>query len=115
MDKELFGQLVQSLKEASAIAHGKAKPARSYELKLPNVKQIREQTGLSQGEFAKLIRVSPRTLQNWEQTRRAPTGPAAALLTIVARVPEVAIKALHETPKAKKTPSRTPTRLAKAA
>ena len=115
MDKEMFGQLVQSLKEASAIARGKAKPSRSYELKLPNVKQIREQTGLSQAEFAKLIRVSPRTLQNWEQTRRTPTGPAAALLTIVARAPEVAIKALHETPKAKRPPARTPTRWAKAA
>lgn len=115
MDKEMFAQLVQSLKEASAIANGRAKPSRSYELKRPNVKQIREQTGLSQVEFAKLIRVSPRTLQNWEQTRRAPTGPAAALLTIVARAPDVAIKALHETPKAKKIPPRTSTRLVKAA
>ncbi len=115
MDKELFGQLVQSIKEATAIAKGKAKPSRSYELKLPDVKRIREQTGLSQGEFAKLIRVSPRTLENWEQARRAPTGPAAALLTIVARVPDVAIKALHETPKAKKALSRTSTRLANAA
>ena len=47
--------------------------------------------------------------------RREPTGPAAALLTIVARAPDVAIKALHETPKAKKIPPRTSTRLAKAA
>lgn len=88
MAREMFGQLVQSLKEASEFAHGKIKPSRSYEIKLPNVKQIREQTGLSQAEFASLIRVSPHTLQNWEQTRSAPTGPAAALLTIVARVPE---------------------------
>jgi putative transcriptional regulator len=115
MDKELFGQLVPSLKEAGAIAHGKAKPSRSYNLQLPSVKQIREQTGLSQGEFARLIRVSARTLQNWEQTRRAPTGPAAALLTIVARAPEVAIKALHTPPKAKKSSARTTSRLAKAA
>jgi putative transcriptional regulator len=115
VDKELFGQLVQSLKEASVIARGKAKASRSYELELPNVKQIREQTGLSQGEFAKLIRVSARTLQNWEQTRRAPTGPAAALLTIVARAPEVAIKALHEPPKTKKGSSRLVSRFAKAA
>ena len=115
MDKELFGQLVKSIKEATTIAKGKAKPSRSYELELPNVKQIREQTGLSKGEFAKLIRVSPHTLQNWEQTRRAPTGLAAALLTIVARVPEVAIKALHETATTKKSLSRTSARLAKGA
>lgn len=115
MDKELFGQLVKSINEATAIAKGKAKPSRSYELKLPDVKQIREQTGLSQGEFAKLIRVSPRTLQNWEQARRAPTGPAAALLTIVSRVPNVAIKALHEAPKPKKMAVRSITRMEKAA
>ena len=115
MDKELFGQLVKSLKEATAIAKGKEKPSRSYELKLPDVKHIREQTGLSQGEFAKLIRVSPRTLENWEQARRAPTGPAAALLTIVSRVPDVAIKALHHAPKAKRTLSCSSKRLAEAA
>lgn len=114
MDKELFGQLVSSLKEASAIARGKTKPSRSYELERPNVKKIREQTGLTQGEFAKLIRVSARTLQNWEQARRAPTGPAAALLTIVARAPELAIEALHDAPKARRTASRGAPRLAKA-
>jgi putative transcriptional regulator len=115
MDKELFGLLVKSLKEATAIAHGKAKPSHNYELKLPNVKQICEQTGLPKSEFAKLIRVSPHTLQNWERARRAPTGPAAALLTIPGRPPDVSIKALSETRTTKKFLSRTSTRLAKAA
>jgi len=36
-----------------------------------------------------------RTLQNWEQRRRRPTGPAAALLQIVANAPETALQALH--------------------
>jgi putative transcriptional regulator len=50
---------------------------------------------LSQGNFAKLMRVSVNTLQNWEQHRRKPTGPAAALLKMVSTAPEVALKLLH--------------------
>lgn len=50
---------------------------------------------LSQSEFARVMRVSVRPLQNWEQERCVPTGPAAALLKIVATAPEVALKALH--------------------
>ena len=46
-------------------------------------------TGLSQAQFAKLIGVSLRTLQEWEQGRKRPSGPAAVLLRIVARDPEV--------------------------
>jgi DNA-binding transcriptional regulator YiaG len=59
------------------------------------VKSIRERLRLSQTEFARLMRVNIRTLQNWEQRRRRPTGPAAALLKIVADAPEAALKALH--------------------
>lgn len=46
-------------------------------------------TGLSQSQFAKLIGVSLRTLQEWEQGRKRPSGPASALLRIVARDPRV--------------------------
>lgn len=46
-------------------------------------------TGLSQAQFARLIRVSLRTLQEWEQGRKRPSGPAEALLRIVARDPKV--------------------------
>jgi len=60
-----------------------------------NVRTVREKTGLSQSEFARLLRVSPKTLQNWEQHRRTPSGPAAALLTLVNNAPEVALSALH--------------------
>lgn len=95
MDKTLFEELVGSLKEAQAISKGQAKPSRRYELSAPDAKAVRERTGLSQSEFAKLMRVSVRTLQNWEQHRRHPTGPAAALLKIVSTAPEVALKSLH--------------------
>lgn len=52
-------------------------------------------TGLSQAQFAKLIGVSIRTLQEWEQGRKRPSGPASALLRIVARDPRV-VAALNE-------------------
>jgi putative transcriptional regulator len=95
MDNALFEELVGSLKEAKAIARGHAKPSRRFEVLVPDAKAVREQTGLTQSEFAKLMRVSVKTLQNWEQHRRSPTGPAAALLKIVATAPEVALKSLH--------------------
>jgi putative transcriptional regulator len=95
MDKQLFADLVSSLKEAKAIAHGQMPAARRTTLTAPNARTVREQTGLSQAEFARLMQVSLRTLQNWEQARRQPSGPAAALLKIVASAPELALKSLH--------------------
>ncbi len=96
MDKTLFDDLLQSLKEAKTLAGGKkARAVRHLALHAPDVQAVRERTGLSQSEFARLMRVSTRTLQNWEQHRRQPTGPAAALLTMVATAPEVVLKTLH--------------------
>ena len=95
MDKTLFDDLTQSLKEAVAIRKGEAPPSRRFEGTQTDVKAVREQIGLSQSEFARLMRVSVKTLQNWEQHRRHPTGPAAALLKIVSTAPEAALKSLH--------------------
>ena len=95
MENALFEELVQSLKEAKDIAKGKAKPSRTFRLEAPNVKALREKIGLTQAEFARLMQVSIKTLQNWEQHRRAPTGPAAALLKIVSSAPDVAMAALR--------------------
>lgn len=95
MDKTLFEDLVSSLQEAKAIAKGQAPASRRFVLAAPDAKVVREQMGLSQSEFAQLMRVSVKTLQNWEQHRRQPTGPAAALLKIVATAPDVALKSLH--------------------
>lgn len=95
MDKELFDQLHHSMKEAVAIAKGDMEPSRIFRIETPDVKAVREKTGLSQGMFAAMIGVKLKTLQNWEQHRRKPTGAAAALLTIFDRDPETAMKALH--------------------
>ena len=55
---------------------------------IPSVTKIRGKTGLSQAEFAKLIGVSVRTLQEWEQGRRAPSGPARTLLMVADKNPK---------------------------
>ena len=95
MDKQLFDDLVNSIKQAGSINRGEMPPSRCFSVEEQNVKVIRENLRLSQNEFANLMRVNVRTLQNWEQQRRRPTGPAAALLKIVTNAPEAALQALH--------------------
>lgn len=95
MNKAMFDELLASVQEMDEIVAGKKKPARVFEYPEPEVKRIRENTGLSQNQFALLIGVSKRTLENWEQGRRHPTGPAKALLRILEADPKHALKALH--------------------
>ena len=95
MEQALFDDLVQSLKEAKAIARREMPASRRTKVSTPDVKAVREKIGLSQSEFARLMRVSIKTLQNWEQHRRNPTGPALALLKIVLTAPDVALKTLQ--------------------
>jgi putative transcriptional regulator len=66
-----------------------------HAIEAPDVKALRESVSVSQAEFAHLIGVSRRTLENWEQKRTVPSGPARALLKIVAANPKVAVAALH--------------------
>lgn len=56
-------------------------------INVPKVSAIREKTGLSQARFASVLGVSVRTLQDWEQGRRAPSGAARTLLIMVDRNP----------------------------
>ena len=66
--------------------------ARTTQVKLSEAAQARSMVGLSQQAFATLLGVSPRTLQDWEQGRRSPTGAAKTLLRLAMAHPEV----LHE-------------------
>ena len=61
-------------------------------IKVPPVATIRERTGLSQAKFAALLGVSVRTLQEWEQGRRAPSGAARTLLMIAAKNPHALLE-----------------------
>lgn len=73
----------------------KGQAARVTKVKLPDAAEARARVGLSQQEFARLLGVSARTLQDWEQGRREPTGAARMLLRVAAAHPEVLL-ALHE-------------------
>lgn len=95
MEKNMFEELMSSVEEMDKIVKGSKKAARTFSYPEPQVKAIREKTGLSQSRFASLIGVSKRTLENWEQGRRHPTGPAKALLRILDVDPEHAVKSLH--------------------
>jgi putative transcriptional regulator len=95
MKQKMFEELLGSVREAGAILRGKKKASRRTAIHRSEVRVIRERTSLSQSEFADLIGVSVKTLQNWEQDRRRPTGPAAALLSIIEHDPVLAVKAIH--------------------
>lgn len=95
MNKNIFNELLESVREAGKIRRNEEHPSRTFDYCNLNVKAVRERIGLSQNEFSLLIRVSIKTLQNWEQGRRQPMGPALALLTILKNDPKHAIKALH--------------------
>lgn len=93
MKKELFEQLTQSLHEAGRIRRGEMKPSRVFKIDPQNeVVKVRGRLGLSQSQFAAILGISADTLQNWEQGRRKPTGPAKVLLRIVLRDPKVLLE-----------------------
>jgi len=96
MKKELFEELVASIKEGGAIMRGEKSPSRTYDLTSPNVQAIRQQYGLSQEKFAKLLSISVATLRNWEQGRRKPEGPARVLLMVAAKHPQAILDAIHQ-------------------
>lgn len=95
MKKELFNELAGSLEEAGKIRKGQLKAARVFEYQPIDVKKIRTRLNVSQNQFALMIGVSKSTLQNWEQNRRKPEGPAKALLTIVDKNPAAVLAALQ--------------------
>jgi putative transcriptional regulator len=96
MDKKEFDSLVKGVKEMRRHMAGKrVRGVRATRVVVADVQAIRKSANISQAQFAKLIGVNLRTLQNWEQRRTRPTGPALALLKIVASDPRSAIEALN--------------------
>lgn len=94
MRKDLFNELVESVKEMKAIQAGRLEPSRVTRAEdlvrngTPDVAALRARFKLSQAKFAALLGISVDTLQNWEQQRREPEGPAQVLLRIAATHPE---------------------------
>ena len=93
MKKELFDELLESVKQAKAIERGELKPGRVFQVDPKNaVAKTRGKLGLSQSKFASLLGISQDTLQNWEQGRREPSGPAKVLLKIALKNPGVLLE-----------------------
>ncbi|MEW6187533.1 MAG: helix-turn-helix domain-containing protein [Thermodesulfobacteriota bacterium] len=88
MKKELFDELLESVKQGGAIMKGELKPSRTFTFPESEAKEIREQYGLSQDKFAILMGISTATLRNWEQCRRKPEGPSRVLLQVAAKHPK---------------------------
>ncbi len=99
MKKKDFDHLVASIGQAGKIRRGEMKPGRVVELTPVDIKALRRRLQKSQAEFALLIGVSVSTLQNWEQGRRRPEGPARALLKVAAHDPDALFAALGTLPK----------------
>jgi len=88
MKDDLFDDLIASVREGGAILRGEKQPSRSFNLDKTDIQGIRERYKLSQTEFARLLGISLNTLQNWEQGRRIPQGPARVLLQVAEKHPE---------------------------
>jgi putative transcriptional regulator len=95
MNEKDFNNLSKSLKQAGQIRRGKMKASRTANFNPADVRAIRNKLGKSQNEFALMIGVSIATLQNWEQGRRRPEGPAQALLKIASINPDAVSQALE--------------------
>ena len=78
-------EILRGLRELKRGEHGRV-------INVPDVATIREKTGLSQARFAQLLGVSVRTLQDWEQGRRAPSGAARTLLMVAAKNPKALLE-----------------------
>jgi putative transcriptional regulator len=84
--KRNIGQeILDGLRELKSGEYGRV-------INVPDVASIRAKTGLSQARFAVLLGVSVRTLQDWEQGRRAPSGAARTLLMVADRSPRALLE-----------------------
>jgi putative transcriptional regulator len=82
--RDIGNELLQAIREVKAGKYGA-----KYQVAPNDSIATRMKCGLSQSQFAAALQISPRTLQQWEQGRRQPSGAADTLLKIVARHPEV--------------------------
>jgi putative transcriptional regulator len=88
--EQLGRKLLQSVREMKARNF-----ARATEVPVNEVVEARQNTGLSQAEFALALSISKRTLQEWEQGRRSPSGAAQALIRIARKHPRIVREALR--------------------
>ena len=78
-------EIIEGLREIKRGDYGRV-------ITIPSITSIREKTGLSQARFAQLLGISVRTLQDWEQGRRAPSGAARTLLMVAEKNPRALLE-----------------------
>lgn len=78
--RDIGREILDGLRELKCGEYGRV-------VNVPDVAAVRGKTGLSQAQFAALLGVSVRTLQDWEQGRRAPSGAARTLIMVANRNP----------------------------
>jgi putative transcriptional regulator len=83
--RDIGKEILQGIREIKRGKYGRV-------INVPDVAKTREKTGLSQARFAELLGVSVRTLQDWEQGRRVPSGAARTLLMIAAKNPKALLE-----------------------
>lgn len=83
--RDVGTEILEGIRELKAGKAGRV-------VNVPPVAEIRDKTGLSQARFAALLGVSVRTLQDWEQGRRAPSGAARTLLLIAHKNPKALLE-----------------------
>lgn len=94
MTEKDFDNVVASIQQAGKIRRGEMEPGRMTEFAPVDVRAIRQRLGKSQADFARMIGVSVSILQDWEQGRSRPEGPAHALLKVAAENPDAVSAAL---------------------
>ena len=88
-----FKNLLQGVRELSDARQGRPpKGTRRDHLAPHDVAVVRTRLGFSQAQFAQVLGISINTLQNWEQNRRKPTGPARVLLLMASKHPEMLLE-----------------------
>lgn len=95
-ERNIGQEILAGIKEIKEWQQGKKK-LKATRVMLPraaDVAKIRKKLDLTQDEFADLMGVKVRTLQNWEQNRREPQGPARSLLRVAEKAPDAILKAL---------------------
>jgi putative transcriptional regulator len=95
MKDKQFQELLESIEHAGQYMRGQRKPSRVFRYTPANVRKIRLQLGLSQNKFASAFQISVNTLQNWEQGRCVPEGPAQVLLRIANNNPKALLEAIN--------------------
>jgi putative transcriptional regulator len=96
---DLYAELKEGLEEMAAIEKGEKEPVRVHRFfTSADIKALRERAGASQHTFAAMLGVSKRTLQDWEQGRRTPTGPAMNLLRLYEAMPKATTRVLAKHP-----------------